>query len=281
MVQMKCSDVYQENLDKAVAGIRNCAQKGAQIICLPELFLAPYFCQGKDPKYLELAETIPGPATTAFAEVAKETKTVLVVSVYEKTPTGKRFNTNVVIGPDGEIIGTYHKMHIPSQPPEYYAEDYYFEKGDEGFKTFDTPYGKIATLICYDQWFPEAARIAAVNGAQIIFYPTAIGWPTIDRGDLQAAEHEAWQIMHRSHSIANNIFVAPVNRIGTEGGIKFWGTSQVSDPYGRILAKASTDTEENVVVECDLSLIDSMRKEWPFFDERRVKCEETNTYSNL
>ncbi len=275
LVQMRCSTDPGENLAKTLQKAEECAKQGAQIIVLPELFLSPYFCQGpKDDKYFDLAESIPGPTTAAFGVLAKKTNTVIICSLFEKTLEGRYFNSIAVIGTDGEVMGVYHKMHIPSLPPGLYSEDYYFAKGDKGFMVFDTPYGKIAPLICYDQWFPEGARIAAAAGAQIIVYPTAIGWPLMDRADLNIAEHEAWQIMHRSHSIANNVFVAPVNRIGTEGNIKFWGTSQVSDPYGRILAKASTDKEENLIVECDLSLIDSMRTEWPFLDERRVKCEQ-------
>lgn len=275
LVQMKCGPDSKENLAKAIAGIRDCAMKGANIVCLPELFMSPYFCQGpKDEKFFDLAESIPGPTTHALSQVAKESNTVIVASLFEKTATGKYFNSTAVIGQDGEIIGTYHKMHIPSLPADLYAENYYFEKGDEGFKVFETPFGKIATLICYDQWFPEGARAVASKGAQIIFYPTAIGWPQMDRAELNTAEHDAWQTIQRSHGIANNVFIAPVNRIGLEDQLKFWGTSFVSDPYGRVIAKASTDKEENLVAECDLGIIDSMRVEWPFLDERRIKVED-------
>ncbi len=275
LVQMQCAEKSAENLAKAIAGIRDCAKRGAQIIALPELFLSPYFCQGeKDDKWFETAESIPGPTTEALSKVARETKTVLIVPLFEKTAEGKFFNSTAVLGPDGKIIGVYHKMHIPSLPPDLYAENYYFEKGDKGFTVFDTPYGKIAALICYDQWFPEAARMAAAQGAQILFYPTAIGWPQIDRAEKNKAEYEAWQIIQRSHAIANNVFVAPVNRIGLEGNIKFWGTSFVSDPYGRVLAKASTGKEENLVQEIDLGMIEKMREEWPFLLERRIQCEQ-------
>lgn len=275
LVQMKCAELPAENLAKAIAGIKDCAKKGAQMVALPELFLAPYFCQGeKDDKWFETAEPIPGPTTKALGKVARETKTVLIVPLFEKTAEGKYFNSIAVLGPDGKMIGVYHKMHIPSLPPDLYAENYYFEKGDLGFQVFKTPYGRLAPMICYDQWFPEGARIAAAKGAQILFYPTAIGWPQTDRTDLNEAEYEAWQITQRSHGIDNNVFVAAVNRIGPEGDLKFWGTSFVSDPYGRVLAKASTDQEENLVVECDLTLIDKMREEWPFLDERRIQCEK-------
>ncbi|MBI5412008.1 carbon-nitrogen hydrolase [Candidatus Peregrinibacteria bacterium] len=273
LVQMKMDQAPQKNLQKALKSIQELAKKGAQIIVLPELFLSPYFCQEKNPKTFELAETIPGPTTEALMKVAGETKTVLVVSLFEKTVQKKYFNSIAMIGPDGKLLGTYHKMHIPSLPPDLYAENYYFEKGDEGFKVFDTPYGRIAPMICYDQWFPEGARVAAAKGAQILVYPTAIGWPLMDRAELNTAEHDAWQIIQRSHSIANNVFVTAVNRIGIEGNLNFWGTSFISDPYGRVLAKASTDREENIIVPLDLSVIDSMRAEWPFLDERRIRIE--------
>jgi N-carbamoylputrescine amidase len=275
LVQMKCGGDSEANLQKAISGIVHAAARGAKIVCLPELFLSPYFCQGpKDKRHFNLAESIPGPTTGALGAIAKKHKLVIVCSLFEKNPTGKFFNSAAVIGTGGEILGVYHKMHIPSLPQDLYAENYYFEKGDKGFIVVNTPYGKIAPLICYDQWFPEAARIAAAKGAQILFYPTAIGWPKTDRGDLQRAEHEAWQVIQRSHAIANNVFVAAVNRIGTEGNMKFWGTSFVSDPYGRVLAKASSEKEENLVVACDLSVIDEMRKDWPFLEERRIRIEE-------
>lgn len=272
---MRCNEGEKQMLEKAIAACRDVAAKGANIICLPELFLSPYFCQGeKDDKNFELAESVPGPTTNALAQVAKETGTVILCPIFEKTSEDRYFNSIAIIGTKGEIIGVYHKMHIPSQPPDLYAENYYFEKGDGGFPAFDTPFGKIGTLICYDQWFPEAARVASTNGAEILFYPTAIGWPIRDRADLNAAEHEAWQVIQRSHGIANNVFVVAVNRTGVEADLDFWGTSFVSDPYGRVLAKASSDKEENLVVECDLSVIQSMRTEWPFLLERRVECEK-------
>ena len=214
LVQMRCGADREKNLQKALAGVRGVALQGAQIICLPELFLDPYFCQGeKNEENFNLAEVVPGPTTMELSKVAKKTEAVIVCPIFEKTAAGKYFNSTVVIGPDGNIIGTYHKMHIPSLPPDLYAEHFYFEKGDGGFPVFDTPFAKITPMICYDQWFPEGARIAAVKGAQILFYPTAIGWPQRDRGDLQEAEHQAWQIMLRSHAIANNVFVVAVNRI--------------------------------------------------------------------
>ncbi len=278
LIQMSCSSDPAANLQKAVRGVEDVAGRGAQIICLPELFLTSYFCQGKkDDRYFDWAESVPGPTTVALGKIAKKTNTVILCPLFEKTDAGKFFNSIAVIGPDGKVIGVYHKMHIPSLPPDFYAEDYYFEKGDEGFKVFDTPYAKIGPMICYDQWFPEGARIAATKGAQILFYPTAIGWPVgpaAQREELNAAEHEAWQITQRSHGIDNNVFVVAVNRVGTEGDLKFWGTSFVSDPYGRVVAKAGTDREEHLVVTCDLSVIESMRKEWPFLEERQIRCEQ-------
>lgn len=282
LIQMTCGPNRQENLDKVIKGIEDCAKRGAQIISTSELFLYPYFCQGKDDKNFAIAETIPGPATEILGKIAKEKKLVLVISLYEKTAENKFFNTTVIIGTNGRIIGIYHKMHIPSLPPDLYAEDYYFSKGDLGFPVFETPYGKISAPICYDQWFPEAARICAAKGAEIIFYPTAIGWPDGQRKNgpaINAAEHEAWQIIQRSHSIANNVFVAAINRIGKENDLNFWGTSFISDPYGRILAKAGTNKEENLVVKIDLDLIKEMRKEWPFLEERRIKCENLENKS--
>lgn len=272
LVQMHCSKNPKENLAKALEKAEQCASSGAQIIILPELFLSQYFCQGKDDKNFNLAETIPGPTTEVFGKLAKKTKTVIVCSLFEKTSKGKYYNTIAVVGMDGKVLGTYRKMHIPSLPPEYYAEDYYFERGSE-VQVFETPYGKIAPLICYDQWFPEAARLAAVKGAQILIYPTAIGWPMNNPEWKKSAEHEAWQITQRSHGIDNNLFVAAVNRVGKEAELKFWGTSFVSDPYGRVLAKASTDAEENIIVSCELNVTNEMRKEWPFLEERQFKVE--------
>lgn len=274
LVQMGMETSPEKNLKKAILNIEKLAHKGAQIIALPELFLSPYFCQEKNPEAFKLAESIPGPSTEVLMKVAQATKTVLIACIFERTSDQKFFNSIAVIGPRGELIGKYHKMHIPSLPPDLYAEDYYFEKGDLGFQVFNTPYGKIAPLICYDQWFPEGARIAAAKGAEILFYPTAIGWPLTNSPEMKQAECEAWQIIQRSHSIANNVYVVAVNRIGIEGNLQFWGTSFVADPYGRVLQKASTDREENLLVPIDLSLIATMRKEWPFLEERRVKNEQ-------
>ena len=274
LIQMKISNSASVNLERAEGFIKQAAEKGAQIICLPELFLSPYFCQGpKDKKNFVLAEPIPGPTTKALSKLAKEYNVVIICSIFEKTKDKKYYNSVAVVGAKGEIIGTYRKMHIPSLPIDYYSENYYFKKGETNFKVFKTEYGTIGTLICYDQWFPEAARLAAAKGAQIIFYPTAIGWPEGNSQWKKKAEHEAWQTTQRSHGIDNNIFIATTNRIGLEGDIKFWGSSFASDPYGRLLSEASSDKEEILIVPVDFSVTEEMRKEWPFLKERRIKVE--------
>ncbi len=270
LIQMTCSDVPRENLDKIIAGIRDLAGRGAQIISTSELPSSKYFCQTKDDSRFALAEAIPGPTTEKLSKVAAEGDVVILMSLFEKADDGKFYNTVAVIDADGKYLGKYRKMHIPDDPENGYDEAYYFAKGDEGYKVFDTKYAKIAPMICYDQWFPEGARLAAAQGAQILFYPTAIGWPQKDRKELNAAEHEAWQIMQRSHAIANNVFVCPINRVGVEGALKFWGTSFVSDPYGRVIAKADTESETNLLATCDLFVTDEMRKDWPFLKQYEV-----------
>lgn len=271
---MSCQDSLEKNLVKALLKIQVAAKKGAQIIVLPELFLSKYFCQGKDKKNFNLAEDIPGPTTDKLGKAAKQTHTTIIASIFEKTKQRKYFNTTAIIGPEGKVIGKYRKIHIPSLPPGLYDEAYYFAKGNLGLPVFKTPKAKISAPICYDQWFPEVARISASQGAEILLYPTAIGWPKRDAKELGRAEHEAWQIILRSHSIANNVFVAAVNRVGREGNFKFWGTSFVSDPYGRVLGKASSAKEEILIVKCDLSIIKEIRKEWPFLAERKIRCEK-------
>lgn len=274
LVQNSVGPDLAKNFAKTAKMVERAARRGAQIICLQELFLSPYFCQGpKDKKNFALAEIVPGPTTIAFSKLAKKYGVVILCSIFEKTKNKKYFNSLVVIGTKGEIIGIYHKMHIPSLPVEYYSENYYFEKGKSDFSVFKTEYGIIGTLVCYDQWFPEAARMAAAKGAQILFYPAAIGWPESNPKWKKKAEHTAWQITQRSHGIDNNIFVAAVNRVGLEKDIRFWGSSFVSDPYGRILAQASTNKEEILIVPIDLSVTEKMRAEWPFLKERRVKVE--------
>lgn len=273
---MKSLETPEENLAKAEKNIEDAAKKGAQIICLSELFLTPYFCQTKDDRFFALAEKIPGPTTQALGEIAKKNNAVIICSIYEKA-NKKFYNTAVVIDADGTLVGKYRKMHIPDDAENDYDEAYYFSPGDLGFQVFQTKYAKVGPMICFDQWFPEGARITASKGAEILFYPTAVGWPLtparpeLNLSELNPAEHEAWQIMHRSHAIANNVFVAAVNHVGIEGSTNFWGTAIVSDPYGRIIGKASTDKEENLIVECNLDLIDQMRKDWPFLSARVIK----------
>lgn len=276
--QMSSDKKPEKNLEKARINIQELAKKGAQIICLPELFLTTYFCQTKNKTFFDLAETVPGPATKALGEIAKKNKVIIITSVYEKTLRAKPdikkpkgfFNTGIIINQDGKLLGKYRKMHIPDDLKNYYGEAHYFEPG-VGFKVFQTPLAKISVMVCWDQWFPEGARVCAAKGAQIIFYPTAIGYQLQDKFGQNSAEHEAWQTIQRSHAIANNVFVVAVNRVGQEDNLCFWGTSFVSDPYGRIIAKASKDKEENVIVECDLSLISQMRTDWPFLKARRIK----------
>ena len=275
LIQTKVSENSELNIKKTVELIKQAAKAGAKIVCLQELFLYPYFCQGpKNKEKFSLAEMVPGPTTDLLSKLAKQYRVVILCSIFEKTKENKYYNSLVVIGARGQIIGTYRKMHIPSLPKDYYSENYYFEKGETDFKVFKTEYGTIGTLICYDQWFPEAARAAALKGAQILFYPTAIGWPEGNPKWKKKAEHEAWQITQRSHGIDNNIFIATVNRIGLEKDIRFWGSSFVSDPYGRLLGSASTNKEEILIVPVDLGITKEMRKEWPFLDERQIKLEK-------
>lgn len=274
LIQMSCEQRLEENVAKSIFRIKKLAKKGARIICLPELFKTPYFCQIEDPKFFDWAEWIPGPTTRALGTVAKEEKVVIITSIFEKEEREKFFNTAVIIDADGKLCGRYRKIHIPNDLKNHYAETYYFEQGDLGFQSFKTQYATIGALICYDQWFPEGARVVSYKGAQILFYPTAIGWPLNDKRKIRKAEYEAWQIIQRSHAIANNVFVVVVNRVGLEQELKFWGTSFVSDPYGQVIAKAPSTHEKDLVVDCDLSLISQMRKDWPFLTECRIKCEE-------
>ncbi len=276
IVQMHCTESKGENLKKVLMAIDDCAKKGAQIVCMPELFLGPYFCQQRDDKYFALAEPVPGDATEIFSKIAKEKNIVILFSVYELASDGKRYNTVAVIDADGKLLGRYRKMHVPNDPEHGYDETYYFAPGDLGFQVFETKYAKVSPMVCYDQWFPEGARMCALKGAEILFYPTAIGWPQAERPNkayFDRAENDAWQVTQRSHAIDNHVFVAAVNRTQQEQGLNFWGTSFVCDPYGVVLKKASADKEENLVVECDLGLIDLKRADWPFLKERRIKIE--------
>ena len=252
LVQMHCTNDIRANLDKAIQAIRDLADRGANVICLPELFCSEYFCQTRNDDFFSLAESIPGPTSETLRDLAKQLGVTIIASLFEKTSESKFFNTVAVLGDTGDLLGIYRKMHIPDDPENGYDEAYYFQPGDLGFQVFNTKYGKISPMICWDQWYPEGARLCATKGAQVLFYPTAIGWPLKDRHELNVAEHDAWQIIQRSHAIANNVFVVAVNRVGLQDGLNFWGTSFVADPYGRVLAKASTNKEENLLVECPL-----------------------------
>jgi N-carbamoylputrescine amidase len=272
LVQMACSKDPNENLAKAEWRIREAAGKGAQIVCLQELFRSQYFCREEDPGLFDLAEQVPGPTTESFARLARELQVAIIGSVFERRAAGVYHNTAVVIDADGSLLGIYRKMHIPDDPGYY--EKYYFTPGDLGFRCFDTRFARVAPLVCWDQWYPEAARLAALAGAQVLFYPTAIGWHPAEKSRDGAAEHDAWRTIQRSHAIANGLYVAAVNRVGYEGppetGIEFWGGSFVADPFGQVLAEASHDGEETLIVECDPRRIEEVRHNWPFLRDRRI-----------
>lgn len=272
LVQMSCSKDLGENLAKAETKIREAAALGAQVVCLQELFRSQYFCREEDARLFDLAESIPGPSTERLTAVAKETGVVLIASLFEKRAAGLYHNTAAIIDADGSLLGIYRKMHIPDDP--LYFEKFYFTPGDLGFKTFDTAVGRIATLVCWDQWYPEAARLAALGGANILFYPTAIGWHPAEKAEFGTAQHDAWRTIQRSHAIANGIYVAAVNRVGFEGpaehGLEFWGGSFVADPFGRLVAEASHDREEILIVEIDPAKLDDTRRNWPFLRDRRI-----------
>lgn len=268
LVQMTCSEQPEQNLEKAVTRIDEAARRGAQIICLQELFRGRYPCQTEDTAQFGLAEPVPGPTTERLCTLAAERQVVLIAPVFEQRTPGLYHNAAVVIDADGRLVGHYRKMHIPDDP--LYYEKFYFTPGDLGFRTFSTRYAKIGVLICWDQWFPEGARLTALSGAQILFYPTAIGWQADDSPRARQSQVDAWQIVQRSHAIANGVFVAAVNRIGREDALDFWGASFVSDPFGRILAEAPTDAEETLVVPCKLDKIGALRQVWPFLRDRRV-----------
>jgi len=272
LVQMSCTTDTAENLDRAVEKIREAAAKGAQIVCLQELFRSQYFCRVEDANLFDLAEAIPGPSTNALEPLAKDLGVVIVASLFERRAAGLYHNTAAVIDGASGLLGIYRKMHIPDDPLFY--EKYYFTPGDLGFRMFDTQFGRIAVLVCWDQWYPEAARIAALGGANILFYPTAIGWHPSEKAEFGEAQYDAWRTIQRSHAIANGVYVAAVNRVGYEGtpesGLEFWGGSFVADPFGRVLSVASHDKEEILVVECDPRKMDETRRNWPFLRDRRI-----------
>jgi N-carbamoylputrescine amidase len=272
LVQNSCSLDSQENLDKAIHGAREAAKRGAQIVCLQELFRSQYFCREERAELFDLAESIPGPSTEVLGRIARELKVVIVASLFEHRATGLYHNTAAVLGADGEIQGLYRKMHIPDDP--LYFEKFYFTPGDLGFKNFDTPFGRVGVLVCWDQWYPEGARATALQGANVLFYPTAIGWHPSEKEQYGAAQLDAWRTIQRSHAIANGIYVAAVNRVGFEGpaekGLEFWGSSFVADPFGQVIAQASTDKEEVLTADCDVARMEDVRRNWPFFRDRRI-----------
>jgi N-carbamoylputrescine amidase len=269
-VQMSCTSQPAENLSKAITKIREAAAKGAQVVCLQELFTSLYFCDVEDYENFKLAEAIPGPSTDALSAVAKELGVVIIASLFEKRTQGIYHNTTAVIDADGAYLGKYRKMHIPDDPAYY--EKFYFTPGDLGYKVFQTKFAKIGILICWDQWYPEASRITALMGAEILFYPTAIGWATSQDEATNDEQYGAWQTIQRSHAVANGVHVVSVNRVGFEqdGAMKFWGGSFIANPFGRILYKASHDQEEVNVLEIDVDKTDSYRTHWPFLRDRRI-----------
>ena len=272
MVQMACTLDPKENLDKAIHKIRETAAAGGQIICLQELFRSQYFCREERADLFDLAEEIPGPATIAIGRIAKELGVVVIASLFEKRAVGLYHNTAAIIGCDGELQGIFRKMHIPDDPLFY--EKFYFTPGDLGFLNFDTPFARIGVQVCWDQWYPEGARLTAMQGANILFYPTAIGWHPHEKEEYGPSQLDAWRTIQRSHAIANGIYVCAVNRVGFEGtadaGLEFWGNSFVADPFGVVLATASHDKEENLVVTCDPARMEEVRRNWPFFRDRRI-----------
>jgi len=271
-VQMRMGADPAVNLERAVAKVRDAAARGAEIVVLPELFRSLYFCQSEDHAQFDLAEPIPGPSTEALAQVAREANVVIVASLFERRAAGLYHNTAAMIDAGGALLGTFRKMHIPDDP--LYYEKFYFTPGDLGFRAFDTRVGRVGTLVCWDQWYPEGARLTALAGADLLTYPTAIGWHPAEKAEHGAAQADAWRTIQRSHAIANGVYVAAVNRIGHEGpaagGIEFWGGSFVCDPFGVVLAEASRTEEETLIVTCDRRRQEEVRRNWPFLRDRRI-----------
>lgn len=274
LTQISFGRNLDDNLKKAVDWTIKAAKQGAEVICLPELFRTQYFCQKEDIELFDLAETIPGPSTKAFQKVAEKHNVVIVVPIFEKRASGVYHNSAVIINSDGTILGIYRKMHIPDDPAFY--EKFYFTPGDLGFKSFNTKFGKIGTLICWDQWYPEGARLTALRGASVLFYPTAIGWHPYEKAEHGKPQRDSWITIQRSHAIANGIYVASVNRVGFEktveeqAGLEFWGSSFICDPQGIVIAEASIDKEEILLAEIDLDRIEYIRRNWPFLRDRRI-----------
>ena len=279
LVLMSMGPDPEANLAAAVEHVREAARRGANVICLPELFRAQYFCQREDIRLFDLAEPIPGPSTKVLGELARELRVAIVASLFERRAAGLYHNTAVTLNADGAIASVYRKMHIPDDP--LYYEKFYFTPGDLGFKAVDTAFGRVGTLVCWDQWYPEGARLTALQGAEVLFYPTAIGWHPAEKDEFGAAQYDAWQTIQRAHAIANGVYVAGVNRVGVEHGdvegnqaagpgLEFWGGSFLADPFGRVIAKASHDREEILLGEIDLALIEDTRRNWPFLRDRRI-----------
>jgi N-carbamoylputrescine amidase len=279
LIQMSASSDPEKNLERAMQQVREAAKRGAHIVCLPELFQTQYFCQREDAALFDLAEAIPGPTTAKLSDLAKELRIVLVASLFEKRALGVYHNTAVTFETDGSIKSVYRKMHIPDDP--LYYEKYYFTPGDLGFKAVDTTHGHIGTLVCWDQWYPEGARLTALQGAHVLFYPTAIGWHPAEKVEFGEAQYDAWRTIQRAHAIANGVYVAVVNRVGKENGdvrgnsapgagLEFWGGSFLCDPFGRVIAEGSHDKEEILVGEIDLKLLEDTRRNWPFLRDRRI-----------
>ena len=286
LTQMACSADINENLRKQVSLAERAAKQGAQIICTQEMFRSQYFCQVEDHRFFKLAESIPGPSTDALTKIAKKYSAVIIASLFEKRADGLYHNTAAVIDADGSILGVYRKMHIPDDP--LYYEKFYFTPGDTGFRAWQTRYAKIGVLICWDQWFPEGARLTALQGAQMLFYPTAIGWHPSEKVQYGEPQHDSWELIQRSHAVANGCYVCSPNRIGVEhilgadgkpvsaDGIEFWGQSFIASPDGQVVKRASGDQEEVIVVPCDLDRVEFSRTHWPFLRDRRI-----DAYDNL
>jgi N-carbamoylputrescine amidase len=279
LVQLRCTPDPDENLARAVGRVHEAAKLGAQVVCLPELFLTQYFCQREDASLFDLAEPIPGPTTEKLSLAARQAGVSVIASIFEKRAPGIYHNTAAMVDADGKLLGIYRKMHIPDDP--LYYEKYYFTPGDLGFKAFDTKFGRVGTLVCWDQWYPEGARLTALQGAHVLFYPTAIGWHPAEKAQYGEVQHDAWRTIQRAHAIANGVYVAVVNRVGHEtgdirgkaasgAGLEFWGGSFICDPFGKVLAEASHDKEEILVGEIDLHALEDIRRNWPFLRDRRI-----------
>ena len=279
LVQMSCGPEPADNLKKALDRVADAAKRGAEVVCLPELFQTQYFCQREDTALFDLAEPIPGPSTQKLSAVARDNHVVLVASLFEKRAPGLYHNTAAIFDSDGNLEGIYRKMHIPDDP--LYYEKYYFTPGDLGYRTFDTSVGKLGALVCWDQWYPEGARLTALQGASLLFYPTAIGWHPAEKAEFGVAQHDAWRTIQRAHAIANGVYVGVVNRVGHEtgnirgnsasgAGLEFWGGSFLCDPFGRVLAEGSHDREEILMGEIDLRHMEDIRRNWPFLRDRRI-----------